>query len=116
MSDPDERALVVKAIKSGLGGCVEWDPDVIDRIRRELGPFGLTGAKIRSELIAYVQGGGAICQVKESRHEWKDRRNYYYKAVVPAGPFKKGLFVELVLADSDPDFPEVLLVNAHEQK
>ena len=28
MGDPDELALVVKAIKSGLGGCIEWHPKV----------------------------------------------------------------------------------------
>ncbi len=30
--------------------------------------------------------------------------------------FKKGLFVEMELLKDDPEFPEVGLLNAHEQK
>ena len=30
--------------------------------------------------------------------------------------FKKGLFVEIELFCSDQDYPEIQLVNAHEQK
>ena len=44
-------------------------------------------------------------------------KRYYYKAIIPVpGIFKKGLFVELELANTDPDYPEVRMVNAHEQQ
>jgi hypothetical protein len=117
MGDPDELALVVKAIKSGLGGCVEWHHEVVDRIRREMFAFGLSPEKIRAAVIAFVKSGGVVSQVKEQRSEWKDRRVYYYKAILPLPDlFKNGLFVEFELTNADVDYPEVLLVNAHEQK
>lgn len=115
MSDPDELALVVKAIKSGLGGCVEWNPDVVDRVRRELAPVGLNPESIKEDLINFVQGGGIVRQVKEQRQQWKRERDFYYKVILPTPKLKNGLFVEIVLQNSDADYPEVRLVNAHEQ-
>jgi hypothetical protein len=117
MGDPDELALVVKALKSGLGGCVEWHPDEIDRIGRDLAAVRLKPAEVRASLIAFAKAGGAVRQVKEQRSERQDRRDYYYKVILPIPEvFKKGLFVEMELSDDDPDYPEVLLVNVHEQK
>lgn len=117
MSAADELALVIKALTSGLGGCVEWAPEVIDRVHEEMNEIRLSTDGIKAALIAFVRNGGTIRQVREQRREWKDRRDYYYKAIVPMPKiFKKGLFVELELADDDSDFPEVRLVNAHEQK
>ena len=117
MGDPDELALVVKALNSGLGGCVEWHHEVVERIRREMLAVRLSPPGIRAALVAYVQGGGTIRQVREQRGDWKDRREFYYKAILPVPEvFKKGLFVEMELLDPDPDLPEVMLVNAHEQK
>jgi hypothetical protein len=115
MSDPDELALVIKAINSGLGGCIEWDHTVVDRIRRDLASIGLNPEAIKADLIRFVQGGGAIRQIREQRHGWKHQREYYYKAILPVSKMNKGLFVEIVLSASDSDYPEVLLVNAHEQ-
>lgn len=117
MNAPDELALVVKALNSGLGGCVEWDHKAVDRVRDEMFAFGLSPDSIKAALIAFAQGGGKIHQVKEQKNEWKPRRDYYYKAILPApNVFNKGLFVELELTNADLDYPEVRLVNAHEQK
>jgi hypothetical protein len=117
MGDPDELALAVKALKVGLDGCVEWDDAVIDRIRREMLPLELSPEIIKVAAIEFAQGGGAIRQVAEQRHRWKDRRDYYYKITIPMPKlFRKGLFVEMELANSDDDYPEIRLVNAHEQK
>ena len=116
MSDPAELALVVKALQSGLGGCVEWNVTVTDRLKAELAPHGLTLRLVRREVIDYVQSGGEVVQVKEEREGWKDRRDYWYKLILPMPAlFANGLFVELELANRDPDYPEVSLVNAHEQ-
>jgi len=116
MSDAADLALVVQAIKSGLGGCVEWDVAVIDRLRRELRQHKLTLADVQRELIQFVQRGGDVLQVKEERDGWINRRDYWYKVIVPMPAlFVQGLFVELELKNRDPDYPEVNLVNAHEQ-
>jgi hypothetical protein len=117
MSNPTELALVRKAIVSGLGGCVEWDARVIDRLAAELDQHGLKLNDVRRELIEYVRSGGDVIQVKEVRTLWVDRRDFWYKVIVPMpNLFKKGMFVEMELLDDDPDLPEVGLLNAHEQK
>jgi hypothetical protein len=117
MEAPDELALVVKALTTGLDGCVEWDDAVIDRIRHEMLPLELTPEIIKAAAIEFAQGGGAIRQVREQRPQWKNRRDYYYKIIIPMLKlFKKGLFVEMEIANSDNEYPEIRLVNAHEQK
>jgi hypothetical protein len=70
---------------------------------------------VRDELVEYVAAGGAVIQVVEKRPEYSDRR-FYYKVIVPMVGLPRGLFVEIVLDDDDPDVPSVLLVSAHEQR
>lgn len=107
----------MKAIKSGLGGCVEWDEYEVDRIDEELARHGLTSPSVRKDLIQYIRNGGDVIQVKEERERWKDRRDFWYKVIVPMPAlFSKGLFVEMELVNTDPDLPEIRLVNAHEQR
>jgi hypothetical protein len=116
MNDRAELALVVKAIQSGLGGCLEWDVAVIDRLRDELRRNKLTLLQVRKLLIEFVKSGGSVVQVKEEREGWKDRRDYWYKVIVPMPAlFAKGLFVELELINRDPEYPEVKMVQMHEQ-
>ena len=38
------------------------------------------------------------------------------RIIVPVPGFRCGLFVEIVLADDDDEYPAVLIVNAHEQR
>lgn len=115
--DAAELELVRKAIMSGLGGCVEWDIKVSDRVQASLDCDGLVLEGVRSELIRFVRKGGDVTQVKETREEWKDRRAYWYKVILPMPKlFAKGLFVEIELTDPDPELPEVGLLNAHEQQ
>jgi hypothetical protein len=117
MSSPAELDLVRNAISSGLGGCVEWDAKVIDRVAADIARHGLTLNDVRRQLIEYVRSGGEVIQVKEVRTLWLDRREYWYKAIVPVPKlFKKGLFVEMELLNDDPEYPELGLLNAHEQK
>jgi hypothetical protein len=116
VSDPAELALVVKAIMSGLGGCVEWKREVFDRVQEELAKSLLTPRQVRDIVIQHVRLGGEVIQVLEEREPWNLERTYWYKIIVPVpGVFPKGLFVECVLADADPDLPEIEFVNAHQQ-
>src|SRR5947207_3275195 len=109
VSDPVELALVVKAIKSGLGGCVDWDITVVDRLKNDLARHRLKLHDVRSMLIQHVRSGGEVFQKQENREGWKDRRDYWYWAIVPVPVFPKGLFVEFELRNSDPDYPEANL-------
>ncbi len=58
----------------------------------------------------------AIClgQVEERRNEYRDRQRFYYRAVISVPELRRGLFVEIVLVDDDPESPSVEIVNAHE--
>ena len=115
MGNAEELALVEKALKSGLGGCVEWEPKEAERVRRELEHFDVLPEGIQQQVVQYVRQGGKVRQVKETRPN-RAHREYYYKVILPMPTiFKKGLFVELELHDADPEYPEVILVNAHEQ-
>ena len=120
MSNPEELELAKKALLLGYAGCVEWDEDVVDRLKAELAVHGLQLRVVRKKVIEPIRSGGDVVQVKEVREPWKDRRDYWYKVIVPMpelpGAFKYGLFVELELVNFDPELPEIRLVQAHEQK
>jgi hypothetical protein len=115
MIDPDEHALVMKALRSGLSNCVEWISErTILRIRNDPDCHGLTPEGIRQELLDFIRAGGEVIQKEETRPEYAHYR-FFYKAVLPIEGFPRGFFVELVLHDDDPDYPEVRVVNAHPQ-
>lgn len=115
--DPVEHALVVKAIELArrFKGCCEWSESSARRVRQRPPCEGLTPEGIKELLIQHVEQKGKLVQVREKREEYDDRR-FYYKVVVPVPGFVRGLFVEVVLVDDDPDCPAVLIVNAHEQQ
>ncbi len=111
-----ELGLVQKALTSGLSNCVEWVNDrAAMRVRNDPANQGLTPEGIKQLLIDYAAGGGKIEQRVEEREGWRDQQRYWYKAVIPADGFPRGLFVEIILLDDDPDVPVVALVNAHPQ-
>lgn len=117
--DPDELALVEKAIASGTTGCCEWDDAAQERFRRSPPVPGLTPPGVRAQLCAAVAAGTPVIQVEEQRDYWKKRRyfnRFYYKVILPAPGLTHGLFVEIVLTDDDKDVPSVMIVNAHEQR
>jgi hypothetical protein len=116
MEDPGELALVIKALTSGLSNCVEWASDrLIWRVRSDPRLCGLTPEGIKRELLNYIRAGGVVKQVEETRPEYQGLYRYYYKAIIPVVGFPKGIFIEMVLQDGDPDVPSVSLVNAHPQ-
>ena len=57
-SDPDEMALVKKAITSGVTGCCEWDDCEATRVRGDSALKGLTPDYIRTRLREFVAQGG----------------------------------------------------------
>ena len=117
MEPREELELVRKAITSGLSNCCEWVNDrVARRVRADPGNQGLTPEAIKRYLCDFVKAGGLVEQRAEERTEWRDRRQFWYRAVLPLEGFPRGLFVEIILLDDDPDCPCVALVNAHPQR
>ena len=115
--DPAEHALVVKAIELArrFKGCCEWNASSARRVRKKPPCEGLTPEGIKELVIQHVEQKHELLQVREKRQEYVDRR-FYYKVVLALPELVRGLFVELVLVDDDPDCPAVWIVNAHEQK
>jgi hypothetical protein len=96
---------------------VEWiDDKAMIRVRYEFAATGLSPRKLEELLIEFAKQGGKIDERKETRPEWKARRDFWYRAVIPMEGFPRGIFIEIELRDDDPDVPMVSLVNAHPQR
>ena len=111
MIDPEEHALVVKALTSGLSNCVSWDEKAARRVMES----GLNPRSIKSETIDLVKSKGpsVLIQKPETRDPWKDNYRFYYKVILPSDVYRGGLFVEMILTDDDREFPVVVFVNSH---
>jgi hypothetical protein len=120
MDDPEEHALVVKALLDGLGHCVIWHDKGARLVREDPELGGLTPAFIRREVIEFVRAqadaAAVVVQVSEQREGWRDAYRFYYKVILPVDGFKHGLFVEMRLTDDDREFPAVTIVRAHVER
>ncbi len=116
MIDPDEHGLVIRALRSGLSNCLCWkDDQTLIRVKNDPDLQGLAPSAIKQLLKEFVAVGGLVVQKPEGRPGHRDHYRFYYKAIIPFDGCPRGLFVEFVLADDDPDFPVVHLGNAHPQ-
>lgn len=114
--DPTAHRLVVQALTCTLSNCVVWVNDrTANRVRSDPANRGLRPGEITQLLREFVRISDPACveQKHEEREGWKDRRDYWYRVIVPIDGFPRGLFVELELLDDDPDVPIVALLNAH---
>ena len=113
MSNDDPVSLVRVAILSGVTGCFEFKNDKTAEItQRNFSDIGLTPRQLKRLVVEYVYGGGAIDLKKEIRPEYRDYECWFRVRIPWPGEWRK-VFVEMVLEDPDPDFPSVLIVNAH---
>ena len=70
LSAAEELALVYKALQSGLSNCVIWwDEKLERRIRQDKDLADFTPNRIIDVLIDWVEAGGKIVQVVETRPE-----------------------------------------------
>jgi putative zinc finger/helix-turn-helix YgiT family protein len=121
INDPDEYALVLKAFamarseRGYVGGFVEWKSDrVIAKARGQLADLdGFTPDEIRRKSVDFVNNGGQIRQSGETREEYAADYRFKYIVILPCDDFPRGVFVEFVLVDDDPEGPVVHIVSAH---
>lgn len=113
--DPGELGLVLKAFGSRLSNCVMWrDARTMRRVETEgLGETGLRATAVLQLTLNHVRGGGSVYQIEEKRAEYRVQHRYWYKILLEIDGEVKPLFVEAILHDDDPEYPVVLLVNAH---
>lgn len=116
--DPNELALVVQTIRSGLGGCLEWQSEsLVVRIRNDPELGLLRPQHIRRDLIEAVrESADVVVQVVEARPEHANNYPFYYKVILRYDDFPFEVFVEMVLNDPDPEYPAVTIVNVHQQR
>jgi len=75
---------------------------------------GLESKTIRKDVIGVAQNSPQkVIQVVETRPDFKDNYNFYYKVLLDYNNLPYQIFVELRLNDDDPDYPTVAIVNVH---
>lgn len=117
MQDSRELALVLQALTCTLSNCVLWKDDrTQQRIRADRELQGLTPKGIKNLVREFARSNGTIVQVRETRPEYADGYDFYFRAVMTVEDLPLPLFVEMVLSDDDPDCPVVSIVNAHLQR
>jgi hypothetical protein len=75
---------------------------------------GLTAKEIRELAEEWINLGGKIKCVPETRESYRDRRYFHYDVIIiPLSEFPRGLYVEMELSNPDENDPSVSLLNAH---
>jgi hypothetical protein len=90
-------------------GYITWK-----RVAREWVEKNLEGVSTRAigeEMFRYVNAGGQIDQVRESRHEWSGFGFHYDFRVSIEGRL---LYIETILVEDDPDDPTLHVVSIHD--
>jgi hypothetical protein len=64
-------------------------------------------------MVQHVLAGGPIEYRLETREEYQDRRECWFRVKVPIPGFPRSLFFELELTDDDPDYPSAIILNVH---
>ncbi len=111
--------LVQKAICAGVfTGDVLFADNAYRCLEDDPGMRGFTPVGIKQLLRDFIcNHGGAIDPRNQGFEHWLDKENpYYYRVVIPVPEFPKGLFVEIIITDYDPNDPFVSIVSVHEQK
>jgi hypothetical protein len=94
-------------------GCLEYESNELQRrIQRELQNVG-TPRGLRDDLIRHAGANDLIECRKETRTEFQDRREFWFRALVAIPGFHQPLFYELELTDDDPECPQVSILNVH---
>lgn len=116
MDDAEKLDLVHKAICSGILGHIQWKDSAAHRVRNDGDLCGLSPEGIRALLREFVMTNSGVLEArKETRPEYVDEFPFWYRVIVDVPDLPRGLFLEILLVDDDPDEPWVEIVSAHLQ-
>ena len=90
-------------------GYVTWKSIARQWVERNLD--GWTTRAVAEEMSRFLDSGGAISQVAETRSEWSQWRFHYDFRMEVGGRL---LYIETVLVEDDPDDPIVHVVSVHD--
>jgi hypothetical protein len=121
MPNPPRPDLARKAICAGaFTGNVDFADNAYRQLQDDPDLKRFTPVGVKKLLRDFVcnQRGNVDTRNQGFEHWLEEDPNnpYWYRVVIPVSEFPKGLFVEIVIADYDPDDPWVLVVSVHEQK
>jgi hypothetical protein len=107
--------LVKQAASSNFLPDFDWinDKEAL-RVSNDPANRGLTANEIRELAREWINKGGEIKCVPETRSPYCDRRHFHYDVIIkPLDGFPKGLLVYMELCQKGRDDPSVNLLNAH---
>ena len=90
-------------------GYVTWKPIAREWVESNL--EGFTTRAVGEEMFRFLDAGGEIDQVKETRREWTERRFHYDFRLPIAGRL---VYIETILVEDDPGDPTIHVVSIHD--
>jgi hypothetical protein len=108
--DPRLLATFLGALKEwNCAGVIQWKPLASEWVRKNLD--GCTPKGVGRLMYEYVNSGGEIDQVVETREDYRNRYPYHYDFRIPiAGRL---IYVETCFDETDRMGPIVFVVNIH---
>jgi hypothetical protein len=113
---PDCREdLIVKAAASWCRTDFDWvSPEAAQLVTTNPANQGFTSGLILDLAREWINTGGRIKCVDETRPNWRDKRHKHYDITITGlREFRDGLYVYMEISNPDEDEPEVSLLNAH---
>jgi len=117
LSDPDRLAAYQDALSNWRCTdfiCFELNETAYRWLRSELD--GITTDELGRLMWEYVEGGGKIHEVRETREIWSDDYEFHYDLKIMIQ--NKAVYIETRLIFSPPFAPDkasILVVNIHDQ-
>ncbi|HEY4760625.1 MAG TPA: hypothetical protein VIH42_08605 [Thermoguttaceae bacterium] len=110
LSDPLIIAKIYQALSEwNCTGYITWK--AIARAWVQANLEGMTTRAVGEEMFRFVDAGGQIDQVIESRPEWSEHRFHYDFRIPIAGRIP---YIETILVEDDPEDPTIHVVSIHD--
>ena len=92
-----------------FAGYVTWKSVAREWVENNLD--GFTTRSIGEEMFRFLEAGGKIDQVKETRREWTEHPFHYDFRLSIEGRL---IYIETILVEDDPDDPTIHVVSIHD--
>ena len=92
-----------------FAGYVTWKSVAREWVESNL--EGFTTRSIGEEMFRFLEAGGKIDQVKETRREWTEQPFHYDFRLSIEGRL---VYIETILVEDDPDDPTIHVVSIHD--
>lgn len=112
---PEARVeRLLQAIRESIANIL-WKSQAEELVRDDPKMKRFPPEAVRRMLHQHILNGGIVTERREGRKDDDKEDRVWYRAVLQAESFPRGLFVEMLLRDEDKDDVYVIIVSAHEQ-